>query len=107
MCQSRSRELILNFFFDLGDGGMSVGRGVVLLCFGRVTLWAIHWGLVKILSEAGGILTDGSGIPFDFSSGRSLSNNARGIIAANSIEIHQAVLSSLCEARVALGDTAK
>mmetsp|Transcript_27027 Transcript_27027/g.105134 ORF Transcript_27027/g.105134 Transcript_27027/m.105134 type:complete len:334 (-) Transcript_27027:2138-3139(-) len=64
-----------------------------------------HAAGVLILTEAGGKVTDGSGIPFDFSAGRQLNLNSRGIIAAASAPLHSEVLQAIDEAREALGDT--
>uniref|UniRef100_A0A6T6LS05 3'(2'),5'-bisphosphate nucleotidase n=1 Tax=Rhodosorus marinus TaxID=101924 RepID=A0A6T6LS05_9RHOD len=62
-----------------------------------------HAAGVLILTDAGGKVTDGSGIPFDFSSGRELNLNNRGIIAAASASLHCEILQAIDEARGALG----
>ena len=52
-----------------------------------------HAAGVRIVQEAGGLVTDLFGKPFDFSTGRALDNNA-GVIVSNG-HIHQAIVKAV------------
>jgi HAL2 family 3'(2'),5'-bisphosphate nucleotidase len=53
---------------------------------------------VVLLQEAGGVVTDASGKPLDFSRGRALSDNY-GVVASNSREVHDKLIAAIAAAR--------
>ncbi|KAH9938828.1 3(2),5-bisphosphate nucleotidase HAL2 [Epithele typhae] len=79
-----------------GDGAvylrMPVGSGY------KEKIWDHASGAV-LVEEAGGVITDGRGIPLDFGLGRTLGENF-GIVAAGS-DIHAKVIAAVKEAREA------
>jgi len=63
----------------------------------REKVWD-HAAGVAVVTEAGGVVTDGAGQPLDFSAGRFLDIEG-GIVASSTPELHAQLLAAIANAK--------